>query len=128
MFSFEAYFQDPRHLYANHLFYILSVYCIAFIFYAISSLLNVNLFLFQFLSHGILMHIPILTGVQIGRISRWKNSLLLKNILFKVYFPRWRSLVCQLLLLCPDYFYLILFSHCKCLPLPLVAQVCTLPF
>ena len=42
----------------------------AFIFYAISSLLNVNLFLFQFLSHDILMHIPILTGVQIGRISR----------------------------------------------------------
>ena len=37
-------------------------------------------FLFKLLLRGIRMHIPILTGVQIGRISLQKNSLiLLKN-------------------------------------------------
>ena len=48
--------EDEGHLYGNFLFHILSIYC--------------KFPLFQFLSRGIDMHIPILTGVQNERISK----------------------------------------------------------
>ena len=48
-------FRDEGHLYANGLFYILTIYP--------------KLILFQYLSGGIRMHTAILSGVQNGRIS-----------------------------------------------------------
>ena len=43
-------------------------------------------------------------GVQNGHISRRQNShILLKNLLFEAYFRRWKSLVCQSLILYSDY-------------------------
>ena len=42
---------------------------------------------FQFLSRGIHMHIPILTGVQNGRTSLRKNGhILLKTLFFRLSF------------------------------------------
>ena len=49
-------FQDEGRFYGNFLFYILSIYC--------------KCLLFQFLSRGRRMHIPILTRVQNKRISK----------------------------------------------------------
>ena len=66
-------FQDEGHLCANFFFYVLTIYrkCL----------------IFQFLSRGMRMHIPILVGVQKGRISRWKNGyILLKKLLLKCNF------------------------------------------
>ena len=58
--------QVEGQLYANRLFYILFIYhkCL----------------LFQFLSRDIRMHIPILTGIQNGRIRSWKNGHIWLNI------------------------------------------------
>ena len=53
-------FQDEGHLDVNFLIYFLTIYC--------------KCLLFQFFSCGIPMHILILTGVQNGRISCWKNN------------------------------------------------------
>ena len=145
-------FQDEGHLYANWMFYILTIYC--------------KSFLFQSLGCGLRMHIPILTEVQNGRIlcqkkvvfwwtkvsfwclfseikgtcmaiayfifwvftvniffcSSWfvayiytfsskqsskmdgenaiKSSLiLLKNVVFESYLPRWRPHACEILAL-----------------------------
>ena len=63
---FEGSFRDEGHLYANCLFYILSIYR--------------KCFLFQFLCCAIHMHIPILREVQNGRISHQKNSHNLLNM------------------------------------------------
>ena len=78
-------FQDEGHLlYTDCLLYILTLYS--------------KCLLFQFSIHGIHMHILILRGVQNGRISRRENSLiLLQNVVFEAYFPRWRPLVFQIL-------------------------------
>ena len=65
MFSLKFLFRDEGHLYANCLFYILSIYR--------------KFFLFWFLCCGIRMHIPILRWVQNGRISHQKNSHNLLN-------------------------------------------------
>ena len=86
----KFFFPDERHLYASCLFYILATYA--------------KCLLLHFVSVRILMHIVILTGVQHGRTSLWKNSqILLKNVLFEVLFPRWRSLVCQIFVWYFDY-------------------------
>ena len=55
-------------LFANCLFYVLTVYrkCLLFLFF----------------SRGIRMHIPIPTGFQNGRISRWKNDYNLPEMYF----------------------------------------------
>ena len=59
---------------------------------------------FHFVSRGIGMYIPILTGVQNGHISCLKDSVSLqKKILFEASFLCGRSLVCQLLVLYSDY-------------------------
>ena len=63
---FEGSFLDEGHLYANCLFYIVSIYR--------------KCFLFQFLCCAIHMHIPILREVQNGRISHQKNSHNLLNM------------------------------------------------
>ena len=54
MFFLKLTFQDEGHLYTYCLLYILIIYC--------------NLLLFQISGYGIRMHIPILIGVQNGRI------------------------------------------------------------
>ena len=72
-------FRDESHLYADCLFHILTIYpkCL----------------LLQFFSRCIRMHIPVLTGVQNGRISQPNTSpFLLKKMIFL-------KLVCQLLVL-----------------------------
>ena len=66
---FEAFFQDEDHLYANCLFYNLTIYR--------------QYFFFQFLSLGIRMHIPILTGVQKRRITRWQNIIHALKLIFQ---------------------------------------------
>ena len=71
---FALYFHDEGHLYAKCLFNILTIYP--------------KHHRFHFFSRGIRMYIPILTGVQNGRISRLKgNVFLLKNVLFEASFP-----------------------------------------
>ena len=56
-FYFWSFFSKMKgHLYGNYLFYILFIYC--------------KCLLFQFISRGIRMHIPNLTGVQNERISK----------------------------------------------------------
>ena len=66
-------FQCEGHLHATCLFYILS--------------LCPKCLLSQFLSRGIRMHIPFLTGVQKGHISGLKNShILRKKLLLKLNF------------------------------------------
>ena len=90
MFLFKPFYAEEGHLYANCLFYILTIYA--------------KCLLFQFLSGGTLMHIAIFTGVQNGYTSLWKkNQILLKNVLFEALFPRWRSPVCQLFVWYFDY-------------------------
>ena len=92
MFFLKLIFRDEGHLYARFSFYIQTIYC--------------KCLLFQFLGCGIHIHIPILTGVQNGRIGQRKSShILLKHFLFEALFPRWMSLVFQLLVLCSDYLY-----------------------
>ena len=60
-------FEDEDHLDINFLIYILTIYR--------------EWLLFQFFSHGISIHIAILTDVQIGRKGREKNShILLENV------------------------------------------------
>ena len=77
--------QDEGHLYPGFYIFILTICC--------------KCLLFQFFSCDILTHIPNLTGLQNGRLSRQKNShILLKNVIFEAYFLRWRSLVFQFLL------------------------------
>ena len=57
------------------------------------------------------MHILILTGVQNGWISRWKNTqVLLKTVQFEAYFLRWRLLVWPLLVLYSDFLKMLSFS------------------
>ena len=60
MFFLKLFFPDERHLYANCLFYILTIYA--------------KCLLFQFVSGGILMHIAILTGVQNGSTGLLKKQ------------------------------------------------------
>ena len=56
------------------------------------------------------MHILILKGV-----SRRKNGQNLINVLFEAYFPRWRSLVCQLVVLYSEYLLqCLLFQFLRC--------------
>ena len=63
---FQLNFQDEGNFYANCLFYILSFY--------------VTCFFLKFLGCGIRMQIPIVKGVQNGRINTWrKNDNLLKR-------------------------------------------------
>ena len=53
------------------------------------TLFNVNAFFFYFLSRGIRMDIPILTGVQKRHISSYKGPHnLLKDVLLKLYFQQ----------------------------------------
>ena len=66
---FEAFFQDEDHLYANCLFYNLTIYR--------------QYFFFQFLSLGIRMHIPILTEVQKRRITTWQNIIHILKLIFQ---------------------------------------------
>ena len=68
MFSLKFLFRDEGHLYANCLFYILSIYR--------------KCFPFQFSCCGIHMHIPILRGVQNGRISHQKSQNFLNTCTF----------------------------------------------
>ena len=57
------------------------------------------------------MHILILTGVQNGWISRWKNTqVLLKTVQFEAYFLRWRLFVWPLLVLYSDFLKMLSFS------------------
>ena len=70
---FNCIFRDQGHLYVNCLFYFLTIYQ--------KSLL------FQFLGSGVRMYIPILTGVQNGRISCRKNSHILLKDVFLSLFP-----------------------------------------
>ena len=63
MFFLKLLLLDEGHLHANCLFYILTIYP--------------KCHPFQFFSCGIRMHIPILTGVQNGHISRLKDSVFL---------------------------------------------------
>ena len=85
MFFLKLFFRDEGHLYANCLFYILTI--------------NPKCHPFQFFNRGIRMYIPILTGVPHGRRSFWDCShIFLKNVLFEVLFPRWKSPVRQFLL------------------------------
>ena len=64
-------FQDQGLLYANCLFYILTIYS--------------KYFSFHYLSCGICMYIPILTGDQRGCIaSEKKGHILIKNVLLKL--------------------------------------------
>ena len=60
--------QNGNYLYANFLVYNLTIYR--------------NCPLFQFLRHGIGIHIPILTGVQNGHFNNWKNG----HISWKTFF------------------------------------------
>ena len=90
MFFLKLLFRNEGHMYANCLFYILPFFF--------------KHFLSQFLSRGIYMNIPILTGVQNGRTSLRKNShILLKNVLFEAAFIWWGSPVCQMLIQYFDY-------------------------
>ena len=69
MFPLRVLFRNEGHLYANCLFYILSIYR--------------KCFLFQFLCYGIRMQIPIQREVQNGRISHQKvNHNLLNTCTF----------------------------------------------
>ena len=69
---------------------------------------SVNLFLFQFLSRGIRMHISTQTGVQIGQLRRWENGqILIKKLLWKLLFQDEGHLYGNCL------FY-ILSIYCKC--------------
>ena len=69
MFFLKLFFRDEGHLYANCLFYILTI--------------NPKCHPFQFFNRGIRMYIPILRGIQNGRINlRKKSVLLLKKIFF----------------------------------------------
>ena len=87
-FFLWLYFRDEGHLYAKCLFDIFTIYP--------------KCHRFNFFSRGIHMYIPILTGVQNGRISHLNDSVfLLNNVLFEASFPWWRSLVCQLLVYIP---------------------------
>ena len=70
---FEAYFRDEDHLYANCLFYILS--------------LCLKCLLFQIHTRGIRMHVSIGTGVEKGHIRGYNNGfVLLKERLLKLNF------------------------------------------
>ena len=85
-------------MYGSCLLYILNIYCkwlhfqflscgICQLLLSYSCLFSVNSFFFSFLSHCIWMHIPILTGIQTGRVSRWENGqILIKNLLWKLLF------------------------------------------
>ena len=68
----------------NHLLKKCTFYCY---FYILP--LRLKFLIFQFLSHGIRIHISILAGVQNGCISLRKNShIFLKIALFEALFPR----------------------------------------
>ena len=73
MFFLKLLFREEGHLYGQCLFHIPTIY--------------LKCLLFQFFSRGIRMHIPILTGVQNGHISRLKDSVFFaKNVLFEACF------------------------------------------
>ena len=79
-------FQDEGQFYANWFSYILIIWrkCLAF----------------QLLSGGIRMCFPILTGVETWRSTSWKTNLIfLKFFDFESQFTRWRSVLCQFLVL-----------------------------
>ena len=83
-------FEHKGHLYASFLLCIFS-FCL-------------KCLLFQFLSRGICMHIPILTGVQIGHTNHWKDShILLKKWYFWSLFSEMKvtciPIVCFIFLL-----------------------------
>ena len=72
---FKLNFQNEGHLYTNCLFFILSF--------------RLKCLLFQFVSRGICVHIPIVAGFQNGRTSRQKIShILLNNFLFQALLSR----------------------------------------
>ena len=73
MFLLKLLFRDEGHLYVNCLFYIPTIYP--------------KCHRFHYFSRGIRMPVPILTGVQNGRISLPKNNLMLKKTFFlRLYF------------------------------------------
>ena len=128
MFSFEAYFQDPRHLYANHLFYILCVYCIFLCFLCYIFVIERKSLLISVLKpwHTYAHSHP-------NRSSNWTHKSLKKQSFAQKY-SFW-SLFSKMKVTCMPiasfmswlFLSYIIFSL-KCLPLPLVAQVCTLPW
>ena len=72
-FVLKLLLDDEGHFYVDCLFYVLTIYP--------------KCHTFQFFSCGIRLYIPILTGVQNGRISRLKDSVfLLKNVFFQASF------------------------------------------
>ena len=82
-------FWHEAQIYANFLTFILTIYR--------------QRFLFRFLIPGMQVHIPILIVVQNGHSTSWKiGHILLKNVLFEAYFPKWRSVLGQ---------FLVLYSH-----------------
>ena len=96
MVYLKLYLWDEGHLYINCSFYLPTTYP--------------KCHLFQFLSRSIPMHIPIPTGVQIGHTVHQKDCFfLLKNVLFAVLFPWWRSFVCQCL-----FNILTIYPKCHC--------------
>ena len=65
MYFFKRLSHDEGHLHANCLFYILTIY--------------LKCLLFKFFTDDIRIHIPILTGVQNGHRSLWKQSYFAKK-------------------------------------------------
>ena len=66
----------------------MKVTCTPIVFF-INLTMDPKWLLFQFFSRDIRMHIPILTGVENGRIRLQENCLiLLKNVFFKASLPR----------------------------------------
>ena len=75
IFFLRIYFLDKGHLYAKFLFDILTI--------------DPKCHLFQFFSREIRMYIPILTGVQNGRINlRKKQCYFAEKNFFQIYFLR----------------------------------------
>ena len=70
MFFVKLNFQDEGQLFVIRLFYILPIYP--------------KSFTFQFLSRGIRIYFPILTGVKNGRITSWKIGEILLKILILI--------------------------------------------
>ena len=79
--DFDVFFQGEVPFYTSWFSYILIIWrkCLAF----------------QFLSCGIPMSFPHLTGVKTWLFSRWKIVFIfLKIVNFESQFPRWRSVLC----------------------------------
>ena len=70
------------------------------------------------------MHIPILAGVQIGRVSRWENDqILIKNLLWKLLFQVEGQFY-------GNFLFYILSIYCKYLLFQFLrrSMVCAFPF